>query len=884
MTEREASGDEVLLFAKGEVLYALVETAKPVAAGLREMARGSGHRYFVPIHLDEELFLVKRRNSVELGGCKCHVNFPKGRWRGISLNHAYTEILHHYKPHLNAFTGNAFRVIHFEQPAPREGDLFPTLAPLSFLRDQRVAKFREDAALRAAVSTALSFHGQQVRRGGSIPYISHLLAVAAIVLENGGTTDQAIAALLHDTLDEERIDDPLAAIRTRFSSEVADIVADCADTLERPKPEWKVRKERFLGRIPQLSPGARLVIAADKLHNARSILTDLRRMGDKVWERFSGKKEGTLWYYRALAEQLKKSGPLLISAEFASVVEEIERVASAAGPAHVDGLDRLKTETDYEQLNRMVGVEPLKRVIERDIGLALHNQRLRQIGLDATSQPKLSMIFLGNPGTGKTKAARLIGSIYRSLGLLSKGHVVEVSRKDLVGDVIGATEKRTAQAVEKALGGVLFVDEAYALKKAGGNDFGLEAIEVLLKAMTDIPGDFCVIVAGYPAPMNKFLDANPGLRSRFGGREVLFPDFPPEELVRIAKGTVKKMHLQMSADAEQFLEDRLREQYRNRSATFGNARYVNSVIQEARASLAQRLRSLPAEPTYDQLTTLILEDVKSVYERQLRAALDVPIDEPLLDQALRQLHALVGVDEVKTEIRELSELVRYHRSIGKDPRSFLSSHFVFTGNPGTGKTTVARIVAQIFRALGLLERGHLVECDRQALVAEYIGHTAIKTNQLIDNAIGGVLFIDEAYSLVSETKGDFGREAIQVLLKRMEDQRGQFVVIVAGYPEEMEEFLASNPGLKSRFDTNFLFSDYGKDDLVAIAKSIFAEEGLQPDQDALRLIERYFVQYVQTRDRFSGNARDVRNLVKKSVRNQNLRLAHSTGAAGNDRA
>ena len=168
-----------------------------------------------------------------------------------------------------------------------------------------------------------------------------------------------------------------------------------------------------------------------------------------------------------------------------------------------------------------------------------------------------------------------------------------------------------------------------------------------------------------------------------------------------------------------------------------------------------------------------------------------------------------------------------------------------------------------------------MECDRQSLVAPYIGQTALKTNAVIERARGGVLFIDEAYSLVQRYGNDFGHEAVQVLLKRMEDDHGQFVVIVAGYPEEIDRLLESNPGLKSRFDTFINFEDYKSEELTAIATSLFGEEDLVPDEKATELIKAYFDKYVKVRNRFSGNARDVRKLVRKSILNQNLRLART---------
>jgi SpoVK/Ycf46/Vps4 family AAA+-type ATPase len=253
-----------------------------------------------------------------------------------------------------------------------------------------------------------------------------------------------------------------------------------------------------------------------------------------------------------------------------------------------------------------------------------------------------------------------------------------------------------------------------------------------------------------------------------------------------------------------------------------------------------------------------------------------------LADALGELDSLVGIPAVKQEIAELVDLVRYYRAVGKDPARFLNSHLVFTGNPGTGKTTVARILGRIYRALGLLERGHLVECDRQALVAEYIGQTAVKTNALIDKALGGILFIDEAYALAPMTDKDFGPEAVEVLLKRMEDQRGQFVVIAAGYPKEMDVFLTSNPGLKSRFDTFLRFEDYASAELSAIAARLFAEEGLCLDDNARRLLDEYCGRYVKSRDSYSGNARDMRKLVLKTIKNQNLRVSRALAAKPGD--
>jgi SpoVK/Ycf46/Vps4 family AAA+-type ATPase len=281
----------------------------------------------------------------------------------------------------------------------------------------------------------------------------------------------------------------------------------------------------------------------------------------------------------------------------------------------------------------------------------------------------------------------------------------------------------------------------------------------------------------------------------------------------------------------------------------------------------------PADLSKEELSTIENADIEKIFEGKIKGIADIPIDEDLLKQALATLHHMIGLDSVKNEIDELVKLVRFYREIGKDVRQSFSLHTVFTGNPGTGKTTVARLLAQIYKALGILERGNLVECDRQTLVGGFVGQTAIKTTEVLNKAQGGVLFIDEAYALSEGGENDFGKEAIETILKKMEDNRGDFIVIVAGYTDNMKQFLESNPGLSSRFDRELNFKDYNQDELFQIAVKMLAGNNIVADEKASEHLMAYFSSLHQNKNKFFGNARNVRKVIEEVIKNQHLRLA-----------
>ncbi|MBE6949092.1 MAG: AAA family ATPase [Ruminococcaceae bacterium] len=281
-----------------------------------------------------------------------------------------------------------------------------------------------------------------------------------------------------------------------------------------------------------------------------------------------------------------------------------------------------------------------------------------------------------------------------------------------------------------------------------------------------------------------------------------------------------------------------------------------------------------AEKAADELMKETAKHTNNVEENK---AADNDAPEKLdLDELLGELDSLIGLEKVKENVRSLINLVKVRKLRAERdlPTPAMSLHLVFMGNPGTGKTTVARLVAKLYHSIGVLSKGQLVEVDRSGLVAGYVGQTAIKTKEAVDKALGGVLFIDEAYALTSSTgQNDFGREAVDTLLKAMEDHRDDFVVIVAGYDDLMEDFISSNPGLESRFNRYLVFDDYSGQQLTEIFLSMCAKNKYTLEADAEKYAAEIFTRLYEERDDNFGNARDVRNFFENVITVHSDRIA-----------
>ncbi len=517
-----------------------------------------------------------------------------------------------------------------------------------------------------------------------------------------------------------------------------------------------------------------------------------------------------------------------------------------------------------EAFHGMIGMEAVKKELVSFYNIArLEKLREQQLGISANDSRSYNFVLYGNPGTGKTTVARIIGKVLYALGIRESEKFMEVDRGRLVSEYIGQTAKNVQKALGEIKGGTLFIDEAYSLyKKDDAKDFGQEAIDTLLKDMEDHRSDYSVILAGYRTQMNEMLNhANPGFRSRFT-YHIVIPDYSDDELLEIAKQVAASHHYQIEEKGYKALRKRIdRERI---DETFGNARFIREVINEAEKNLADRLVR-KQNFSREELTVLTAEDIFP-QENTGKG----------LQELLEELKSLTGLAGVKDSVEELLDGIMVQkeaerRGIHSNFRTG-SLHMAFKGNAGTGKTTVARLLGKLLAEMDVLKRGDVfVEVTRADLIGQYQGHTAAKIKDVVRSAMGGVLFIDEAYALVHDANDSFGREAVDTLVAEMENHRDALVVILAGYTSDIDRFLTENQGLRSRVTKDLYFADYTPEEMVQIFCSLAKKKEILLTEELIGAVQKKLTEASAQPD--FGNGRGVRNVFEAACRKKDRRIA-----------
>ncbi|KXZ51992.1 hypothetical protein GPECTOR_10g1014 [Gonium pectorale] len=531
------------------------------------------------------------------------------------------------------------------------------------------------------------------------------------------------------------------------------------------------------------------------------------------------------------------------------------------GPRHLD----TSTCSALRELKAMRGLAAVKQSVDDLLGLITTNAELeeQEMPLKAVN---LNRVFLGNPGTGKTTVAGIYGRILRDLGLLSKGDVEVRVPSDFVGDVLGASERKTEAILEATKGCVLVIDEAYGLYSEGGRDPFREAVvDTLVARVQGVPGDDrCVLLLGYEEQMEAMMrKANPGLARRFQLKQAWrFEDYGPEDLLAITREAARKRGWELEEAALLAAVEALEAE--RRKPNFGNAGAVNNLLSAAAMRMEARLREVPAA----------------------RRAREVPRAEDFLpprpggdpagifDDLIGCKWVLNGSRDgvlkhvvwvCPSWLREWQATIRACQAVGRDPLQSFELNFRFVGAPGTGKTTVARRVGQLFESLGLLAGSEMVSCSASDFVTGYVNQASGKTRELFKKAVGGVLFIDEAYRLNPKVGGPFMQEALDEIVQLLTEPAfmGKMVVILAGYEHQIEDLMSVNPGLKSRFSQRLHFPDFSAADAAALLRlQLRKEYGLELVAEAEAGLEGLAAELVAAPN--WSNGRDVGTWVKRA--------------------
>lgn len=541
----------------------------------------------------------------------------------------------------------------------------------------------------------------------------------------------------------------------------------------------------------------------------------------------------------------------------------LRRGGDRISPADIPGQEhRDKTSAEIlAELDKFVGIDNIRAEV-----VALINQVEEDRRNGEKPSIKSHYVFTGNPGTGKTTIARVFADTLKALGVLPVGQLIEADRDKMVAGYVGHTARQTNELVDSAIGGVLFIDEAYTLTQSGQNDFGKEALDTLLKRLSDDKGKFVCIVAGYTKEMFDFIQANPGLKRRFN-QTITFNDYDGAALTEIFRRLVAKEGFALDAEASANLRQFFDRMYATRTKDFGNAGECDNLMIEAKKRYASRISQARRDGTFtpEMEKLLTREDIEGEASQR----------EPNLEEVIAEMNKnFIGMQSVKDAVRTLGNTMavmqkRLERGIGK--ARLPEIHIRLTGNPGTGKTEIARTLGKLLKAIKVLPTDKVIEVDKAGMIGTTVGSTPEKVNKVIDRAMGGILFIDEAYTLSQDQGVGYGKEAIETLMKRLEDDRGKFVCILAGYPAEMDSFLGVNPGLKSRIRYNLHIDDYTADELFKIFMLMAGKEEYRLTPEAELKAREIIDALVDLKGENFGNARTIRNLLSDTIDRMNDR-------------
>ena len=513
------------------------------------------------------------------------------------------------------------------------------------------------------------------------------------------------------------------------------------------------------------------------------------------------------------------------------LADYLAKLANGSGRLRLP-VDRYNSLSLDDMLKQVVGLDQVKKTVRQLESYAIYLKRAEGHGCKLPAA-NMHMVFQGSPGTGKTMMARLIANMLYKIGVIRTNHFVECSSKDLIGKYVGHTDKQVHEKVTEALGGVLFIDEAYALMPQGERSagFGEEAIAELIKCMEDFKDDLVVILAGYEKEMQALIDSNPGISSRVA-YTFQFDDYSVDELMQIFYLKATAAGLTVEEEADKSLRQLF--MYFSRFKSFGNGRFVDEVLQRAIISHAVRVGAATANTSADYFT---IADVDVPSRRDMFDTMEVP---PA--SAADMMAPLVGLDTVKESVVALEKTVAYRERALRAGVNVpdVNLNMIFRGNPGTGKTTVARIIGTMLYNIGAVPKSHFEEVEARDLLGVGALDAPEAAKKAVERAMGGVLFVDEAYALLYDSRG---REALAVLVKAMEDHKGEFSAMFAGYSNEMRVFINENPGLASRIGYTFDFEDYEADDLLEIFRRKMAAYGYtlgEGVEEGARDVFRYF--------------------------------------------